>query len=97
VWGLLQSLIQHEWGSPEWQGWRSELASATLVEMAQEAGSPQPILMLISGLPGSGKSTVADQAAALLGAPVLAHDWAMSGLRPLVAVQSALGARLDLP
>jgi hypothetical protein len=46
--------------------------------------------MLITGLPGTGKSTVAEQAAALLGAPVLAHDWAMSGLRPFEVVQSAL-------
>ena len=46
--------------------------------------------MLITGLPGTGKSTTAEQAAALLGAPVLAHDWAMSGLRPFEAVQDAL-------
>lgn len=47
-------------------------------------------LVLITGLQGTGKSTVADHAAALLGASVLAHDWAMSGLRPYEAVQRAL-------
>lgn len=58
--------------------------------MAHEEGQPHPTLMLITGLPGTGKSTVADEAAALLAAPVLAHDWAMSGLRPFAAIQGAL-------
>jgi predicted kinase len=48
-------------------------------------------VVLVTGLPGTGKSTVADGAGAELGAPVLAHDWAMSGLRPYGAVQEALG------
>ena len=39
-------------------------------------------LVLVTGLPGTGKSTVAEQVAALIGASVLGHDWAMSGLRP---------------
>jgi len=39
-------------------------------------------LVLVTGLPGSGKSTVAEQVATLIGASVLGHDWAMSGLRP---------------
>jgi len=58
--------------------------------MARIPGPHGPTMVLVTGLPGTGKSTVADQAAALLGAPVLAHDWAMSGLRPFEAVQSAL-------
>ena len=58
--------------------------------MALASGPPRPILVLITGLPGTGKSTMAEQAGALLGAPVLAHDWAMSGLRPYEAVQNAL-------
>jgi hypothetical protein len=33
---------------------------------------------------------VAEAIAGLLGAPVLAHDWAMSALRPYPEVQSAL-------
>jgi predicted kinase len=46
--------------------------------------------MMITGLPGSGKSTVAEQAAGLLDATLLAHDWAMSGLRPYPDLQNAL-------
>lgn len=52
--------------------------------------APQPILVLVTGLQGTGKSTVAALAADLLGAPLLAHDWAMSGLRPFPEVQAAL-------
>jgi predicted kinase len=46
--------------------------------------------VLVTGLPGTGKSTMADVAAAELGAPVLGHDWAMSGLRPYPELQEAL-------
>jgi predicted kinase len=50
------------------------------------------VLVLITGLPGSGKSTMAEAAGQALGAPVLGHDWAMSGLRPFPEVQEALDA-----
>jgi predicted kinase len=53
---------------------------------------PGPLLVLVTGLPGTGKSTMADVAAAELGAPVLGHDWAMSGLRPYPELQEALDA-----
>ena len=46
--------------------------------------------MLVTGPPGTGKSTVADAAGEHLGAAVLAHDWAMSGLRPYAELQRAL-------
>jgi hypothetical protein len=49
-----------------------------------------PCLVLVTGLPGTGKSTMADVAATELGAPVLGHDWAMSGLRPYPELQAAL-------
>ena len=49
-----------------------------------------PCLVLVTGLPGTGKSTMADVAAGELGAPVLGHDWAMSGLRPYPELQAAL-------
>jgi hypothetical protein len=52
--------------------------------------------VLITGLQGTGKSTVADEAAELLGASVLAHDWAMSGLRPFGALQGALDSMTPL-
>ena len=48
------------------------------------------LLVLITGLPGSGKSTMAEVAGQALEAPVLGHDWAMSGLRPFPEVQDAL-------
>lgn len=51
-----------------------------------------PLLVLVTGLPGTGKSTMADVAAAELGAPVLGHDWAMSGLRPYPELQETLDA-----
>jgi hypothetical protein len=53
---------------------------------------PGPFLVLVTGLPGTGKSTMADIAAADLGAPVVGHDWAMSGLRPYPELQVALDA-----
>jgi predicted kinase len=52
----------------------------------------QPVLVLITGLQGSGKSTIAELAAELLGTPLIAHDWAMSGLRPFPEIQAALDA-----
>jgi predicted kinase len=50
------------------------------------------LVVLVTGLQGTGKSTAADGAGAFLGAAVLAHDWAMSGLRPYPEIQSALDA-----
>jgi hypothetical protein len=50
------------------------------------------LLVLVTGLPGAGKSTIADAAGIQLGAPVLGHDWAMSGLRSYPEVQEALDA-----
>ncbi len=55
-------------------------------------GTVRPTLVLVTGLQGTGKSTIADAAGRLLGAPVLAHDWAMSGLRPYGTIQHALDA-----
>jgi predicted kinase len=51
---------------------------------------PARLLVLVTGLPGTGKSTMADVAARALGAPVLGHDWAMSGLRPFREMEQAL-------
>jgi predicted kinase len=52
----------------------------------------RPTLVLVTGLPGTGKSTVAEAAAEVLGAAVLGHDWAMSGLRPYQELQDVLDA-----
>jgi len=46
--------------------------------------------VLVTGLPGSGKSVVAEEIAVLTGAAVLGHDWAMSGLRPYPELQAVL-------
>jgi hypothetical protein len=56
----------------------------------------RPLLVLVTGVPGTGKSTVANAVAEMLGAAVLAHDWAMSGLRPYAEIQAALEA-MDPP
>jgi len=47
-------------------------------------------LVLLTGLPATGKSTLAGRAADALGAPVLGHDWAMAGLRPFGGLQAVL-------
>ena len=54
------------------------------------------LLVLVTGLQATGKSTMAEVAARELGAPVLGHDWAMSGLRPYPEIQAALDA-MDPP
>jgi predicted kinase len=51
-----------------------------------------PTLVLVTGLPGTGKSRVAEAAAEALRAAVLGHDWAMSGLRPYQELQDVLDA-----
>ncbi len=50
----------------------------------------QPRVVLVTGLPGTGKSTMAEAVSTLLDAPVLSHDWAMSGLRPFGTIQKAM-------
>jgi predicted kinase len=54
------------------------------------------ILVLVTGLQATGKSTMAEVAGETLGAPVLGHDWVMSGLRPYPELQRALNA-MDPP
>jgi predicted kinase len=54
------------------------------------------LLVLVTGLPGTGKSTMAEIASRELAAPVLGHDWVMSGLRPYPEMQQALEA-MDPP
>jgi predicted kinase len=56
-----------------------------------------PTLVLVTGPPGTGKSTLAEAAAAAVGGPVLAWDWAMAGLTGFDDLQKALAGldRLD--
>jgi predicted kinase len=56
----------------------------------------KPLLVVVTGLPGTGKSTIADLVATELRAPVLAHDWAMSGLRGYPEIQAALDSMVPL-
>lgn len=49
-----------------------------------------PVLVLLTGPPGTGKSTLAESAAAHLGAAVLGWDWAMAALTGFPGVQAAL-------
>ena len=66
------------------------------VSRAKDIRTAQPMLVLVTGLQGTGKSTVARIVADSLSAPLIAHDWAMSGLRPYPEVQAALDA-MDPP
>jgi predicted kinase len=50
------------------------------------------VLVLVTGPPGTGKSSLATVVAESLGAAVLGHDWTMSALRPFPEVQGALDA-----
>jgi predicted kinase len=54
------------------------------------------VLVLVTGLQATGKSTMAEVVARELGAPALGHDWAMSGLRPYPQIQATLDA-MDPP
>jgi predicted kinase len=49
-----------------------------------------PTLLLVTGPPGTGKSTLAERAAELLDAPVLGWDWAMAALTAFDPVQTGL-------
>lgn len=53
-------------------------------------GDPQ--VVVITGPPGTGKSTLASSAAAMLGAPVLGWDWAMAALTGFGELQRVLEA-----
>jgi predicted kinase len=48
------------------------------------------LLVVVTGLPGTGKSTMAHHAGEILNANVLSHDWAMSGIRPFPEVEAAI-------
>jgi predicted kinase len=66
--------------------------------MGQDRGvQADPTLVLVAGPPGTGKSTLAEEAADRLGgAAVLAWDWVMAGLTPFAGIQAAL-RNLDHP
>lgn len=51
-----------------------------------------PVLVLFTGPPGTGKSTLAEHAAGALHASVIGWDWAMAGLTPFATIQATLSA-----
>ena len=49
-----------------------------------------PAVILFTGLPGTGKSTLAEKLARTIGAPAFAGDWLMGGLKPAHAAIAQL-------
>lgn len=47
-----------------------------------DADGVQPLVVVFTGLPGTGKSTLAEQVARTVGAPAFAGDWLMGALEP---------------
>jgi predicted kinase len=54
-----------------------------------------PRLVVVSGPPGAGKSTLADALAIRLGATVAGYDWLLSALRPIPHIWQVLETPLD--
>ncbi len=50
----------------------------------------QPHVIIFTGLPGTGKSTLAEQVARIVRAPAFAGDWLMGGLKPAHAALAKL-------
>ena len=50
----------------------------------------QPRVIIFTGLPGTGKSTLAEPVARAIGAPAFAGDWLMGALRPARAALAQL-------
>jgi predicted kinase len=79
---------------------RPALTARSSVVVGQ-AGAVEPpadraVLVLVTGLQGTGKSTVAGGVADALAAPVFAWDWFMAALTPFESLQAAL-ERMDAP
>lgn len=53
-----------------------------LVPRTRPAGAARPPLLLLAGLPGTGKSTLAESLSSALSAPVFSMDWHLGALVP---------------
>jgi adenylate kinase family enzyme len=58
--------------------------------------SRSPVVVAFSGVPGTGKSTLAELIAADIGAPVFGFDWLMGALTPFEGVQRAIQPDRDV-
>ena len=70
------------------------LALSTYCCAVEQTPTASPLLVVCTGPPGTGKSTIANEVALRLGATVLGWDWAMGALTWCEPVQDAL-ALLD--
>ncbi|MGA3147296.1 MAG: AAA family ATPase [Acidimicrobiales bacterium] len=57
---------------------------------ANQPEAEAPMLVVVTGVPGTGKSSVAEVVAGLSQASVLGHDWTMSALRTYPGLQREL-------
>ena len=55
-----------------------------------DAGATRPQVIVFTGLPGTGKSTLAEHVARTVRAPVFAGDWLMGALKPAHAALGTL-------
>ena len=56
----------------------------------------EPAVVVFTGLPGTGKSTLADATARRLGAPAFAGDWLLGALKPAAVALSRLDPQTHL-
>lgn len=55
-----------------------------------DASGAQPRVIIFTGLPGTGKSTLAEQVARTVNAPAFNGDWLMGALKPAHAALATL-------